>query len=223
LTLKYKLKNLLFGALEGFGPKPSFGGDNMVSSCILLFILVAILHKKRLDNAFYFCLLICQIAFLPVFGDVIEAVPGQSIEGHLNILVSEPPGHHITITLPSDIAEWRLIPDETNELTAVFNVKANKDGWQVAAKDNDPVTSGHMTELTGSDYGSLRLASPMRIKAACEVTLPNGGMIQTGSKTTGQGQNINVAFIQESTFADEPLPEGHVYRIVITFAGSYTM
>lgn len=184
---------------------------------------VAKLRKNNLANAFCSCLLICLIIFPPASCVVIEAVPGQSIEGQLDISVDELPGHHITITPPLDILGWQFQPDKTNELTGVFNVKANKDGWQVTARDDDPATFGHMTEWTGSGYGSTKLASPMRVKAANEVTLPEGGIIQTGSKTTGQGQNINVAFIQESTFADEPLSESHVYRIAITFTGSYTM
>ena len=191
---------------------------------MILFTRVAKLHKKRLANAFCLCLLICQIAFLSVSSDVIEAVPGESIEGQLDLVVDDPPGHHITVTLPSDIAKWQLMPDETNELTAVFNVKANKDGWQIAVNDNNnnPATSGHMVEWTGSNYGSIKLSKPTKVRAAYEVTLPEGGIIQTGSKTTGHGQNINVVFQQDVTFADDSLIEGHVYRIVLAFIGSYT-
>ncbi len=168
------------------------------------------------------CLLICLIAFPSAYGDVIEAAPGQSIEGQLDLVVSEPRGHYIIVVSPFAIPRWQLMPNVTNELTVAFKVYANKDGWQVSVKDNNPATSGHMTEWTGSGYGSLKLAKPMRVRAAKEVTLPEGGVIQTGSKTTGHGQNINVTFIQEGTFADEPLPGGRVYRIVVTFMGSYT-
>jgi hypothetical protein len=173
--------------------------------------------------AFWPYLLICLIVFPLASSDVIEVVPGQSIEGQLDLVVGEPPGHKIIITSPSNVFGWLLKPGETNELVGIFNVKANKDGWQIAVKDNNPATSGHMIEWTGSGYGSIKLASPMRVKAANEVALPEGGIIQTGSKTTGQGRNLSVAFIQDGTFADEPLPEGNVYRIVITFTGSYTM
>ncbi len=171
--------------------------------------------------AIFYCLLTCQIAFPLAFGDVIEAAPGQSIEGQLDLVVSEPPGHYIIITPPFAIPRWQLMPDATNELTAAFNVKANKDGWQVSVRDYNPVTSGHMTEWTWLGYRSLKLENPLRVKAANEVNLPEGGIIQTGSRTTGHGQNINVTFLQEGTFTDEPLPEGRVYRIVVTFTGSY--
>ena len=185
--------------------------------------MIAKLGEKRLSDVFWSCLLICLIAFPPVFGDVIEVVPGQSIEGQLDLSVDEPSGYHITVTPPLNISGWQLKPDEANEQTGVLNVKANKDGWQVTVNDDNPATSGHMTEWTGSGYGTLELTNPMRVKAAYEVALPEGGLIQTGDKTKGQGQDINVAFIQEGTFADEPLSEGHVYRMVITFTGSYTM
>lgn len=194
----------------------------MTSSYIFIPSNAAKLLNNYSAKAFWLCPLVCLIALSTALGNVIEAVPGQSIEGQLDLVVDKLPGHHITITPPSAISGWQFQPDATNELLAVFNVKANKDGWQVAVKDSDLATSGHMTEWTGSDYKSLKLSNPMRVKAAYEVALPEGGMIQTGSKTAGQGQDIVVTFLQDSTFEDEPLPEGHVYRIVITFIGSYT-
>ncbi len=167
------------------------------------------------------CSLICFIAFLPVTGDI-AAVPGQSLEGQLDLLVSAPQGAQISITPPLDISEWQIVPDETNQETGTLNIKANKDGWQVTAMDSDTVTSGHMTEWTGSAYSSYRLTNPMKVKAANEVPLPSEGVIQTGDKTKGNGQDIDVVFTQEGSFIDPALPAGHVYRIIVTFTGSYS-
>jgi hypothetical protein len=193
-------------------------------TCIPIPKKVTKLRRRHLAKVFWPCIVICSIAFAfpPATGDVIEAVPGQSIDGQLDLIVNELSGYHITITPPRDISEWQLRPDETNQITATFKIWANKDGWQLTAKDSDTTTSGHMTEWTGAGYSSLKLANPMRVKAASEVSLPDGGVIQTGDKSNNiQGQNIEITFLQNVTFADEILPEGHVYRIVITFTGSY--
>lgn len=195
-------------------------GMSCIFCCIFSLVSIRGLPRSRLAVLLP-CSLVCFIALLPVAGDIFS-VPGQSIEGQLNLLLSTPPGAQITITPPSGISGWQFDPDGINQVTGILNVKANRDGWQVTAKDSDPVTSGHMTEWTGSAYGSLKLTNPMKIKAAYEGTLPNVGVIQTGSKTGAHGQDINVIFTQEGSYIDDPLPEGRIYRIVITFIGSYS-
>lgn len=166
------------------------------------------------------CLSICFIFILPVFGDI-EAVPGQSLEGQLDLLVNAPAAAQITITPPANISGWYINPDVTNQVNGILNVQANQNRWQVTAKDSDSATSGFMTEWTGSAYGPLKLTNHMKVKAANEVILPNEGVIQTGSKTPGHGQDINVIFTQSGSYLDYSLPAGRVYRIVVTFTGSY--
>lgn len=180
-------------------------------------------RKNHLAKAFWPSMLTCLIAFQPVVGDIIEAVPGQSIGGQLDLSVNLPQGYQITITPPSNISEWQLNPDQVNEITGVLNVKANKDGWLVAVKDSNSITSGHMTEWNGLSYSSLKLTKPMMVKAASEVTLPDGGVIQTGNKIKNPSQDIDVTFLQEVTDEDDSLPAGHVYNIVVTFLASYVL
>lgn len=132
----------------------------------------------------------------------------------------------IKITAPDDIS-WELDPSITqpNTQTGTLHVKANKD-WQVTAKDADTTnTNGYMAEWDGSTYisGGKKLSNAMKVSAASEVTLPTGGVVQTGTRTGGLGQDVTVTFKQEVTWDDEALTtEGHVYRIVVTFTGSLT-
>lgn len=174
--------------------------------------------------AFWTFLLIHSIFFQPICGDTIDIAPGQSIEGHLFVSVDAPQGHKIEITTSFDqISNWTLDVDKANYVEGIVNVKSNKDGWMVLVKDVDTTTSGHMTEWTGSSYGTLKLAEPLKVRAAQEVSLPEGGLIQTGSKTPKAGQDVNVVLDQDVGYDDEPLSQGHVYRIVITIIGTYAI
>ena len=125
------------------------------------------------------------------------------------------------ITPPSNESSWQLTQGETGEPTSVLHIEATTGTWQIEASDTNPITSGHMTEWTGSSYGSQKLINATRIRAASEVSLPEGGVIQTGSKTKGQGEDVNVTFLQEGSFADAPVTPDHEYRIVITFVASH--
>jgi hypothetical protein len=194
----------------------------MTSNLISMTSMIMKWRKKHLAKAFWSSMLTCLIAFQPVLGGVIEAVPGQSIGVQLDLSVNAPQGYQITITPPSNISGWQLNPDQINEITGVLNVKANKDGWLVAVKDSNSITYGHMTDWDGLSYSTLKLANPMMVKAAREVTLPDGGVIQTGNKTKNPSQDIDVTFLQEVTDEDDSLPAGHAYNIVVTFLASYT-
>jgi len=174
--------------------------------------------------AFWIFLLIHSIFFQPAFGDTIEVAPGQSIEGQLFVSVNAPQSHKIEITTSFDqIDNWTMDVDKANCVEGIVNVKSNKDGWMILVKDVDTTTAGHMTDWTGSSYGALKLAKPLKVRASKEVALPEGGLIQTGSKTPKTGQDINVVLDQDVCYDDEPLSQGHVYRIVITIIGTYSI
>lgn len=191
-------------------------GINRISSLIQ----IAKMHRYHLALLLS-CSLICFMAFMPVIGDI-DVTPGQSLAGQLGLLVNLPSGAQITITPPQDISGWQINPVDINNMIGTLNVRANKNGWQVTAMDSDSITSGHMTDWTRSAYGSLKMSNPMKVKAANEVILPKGGVIQTGNKTSGHGQDINVIFIQQGSLMDAPLPVGHFYHIIVTFTGSYS-
>ena len=75
-----------------------------------------------------------------------------------------------------------------------------------------------MTEWTGTDYISRKLKAPLSVSAYREVTLPEGGTIQTGT-TIGE-HDIEVTLTQVVSQDDMPLEDSHVYRIVLSFEGS---
>ncbi|HWQ18645.1 MAG TPA: hypothetical protein VN455_02630, partial [Methanotrichaceae archaeon] len=85
----------------------------------------------------------------------------------------------------------------------------------VMASDIDPDTRGHFTEWNGTSYHSRILKYPLNVSASKEVTLPKGGIIHIGSDMIGD--EFNVAFRQRTSWDDETLQEGHMYRIIVTF------
>jgi hypothetical protein len=115
--------------------------------------------------------------------------------------------------------EWLLSPThEGPEVkTGYLVIKADRE-WQIQVIDKNPLTSGHMREWDGTNYGNRILSSPVRISAEREVTLPDGGIIQTGNKT--DYFKIPVNFKQEVGWLDEPLFGGtnDIYRIIVTFS-----
>lgn len=99
--------------------------------------------------------------------------------------------------------------------TGLLVVRANTN-WMLRAEDKNPETAGFMTEWDGQSYGTKKLFLPLKISSTNEVTLPAGGIIMTGSKTSGQDVNVN--FKQQ--VLDINLPKADNYRIEVTFTGS---
>ena len=95
-------------------------------------------------------------------------------------------------------------------------VAANTD-WEVTVEDADEVTVGHMTEWTGTTYASRKLKAPLSVSSNRIVTLPEGGIIQTGTVT--EEHDIEVTMTQMVSQDDLPLEDGHVYRIALSFEG----
>jgi hypothetical protein len=126
---------------------------------------------------------------------------------------------YVKVSSPASACIWELKPSAPGIYTkkAVLKVAANT-GWKVIVKDADEVTAGHMAEWTGTTYASLKLKAPLSVSADREVTLPEGGIIQTGT-TVGE-HNIEVTLSQEVAQEDLPLEDGHVYRIALSFEGS---
>jgi hypothetical protein len=92
--------------------------------------------------------------------------------------------------------------------------------WFVIAEDVDPATGGHFTEWNGTSYCSRRLLYPLNVSASREVTLPKGGIILNGTDTTASGNMFNVTFRQRTSWDDEPLQEGSMYRTIVTLRGT---
>lgn len=101
------------------------------------------------------------------------------------------------------------------EINDSIHVRA-RGPWSLIVEDVDPATRGHFTEWNGTSYYSRRLKYPLNASASREVTLPNGGIILNGSNTTASGNIFNVTFRQRTSWDDEPLQEGSVYRMIVT-------
>lgn len=126
---------------------------------------------------------------------------------------------YISISASKDICSWEIKPSGPGiyNKTGIIKLKANVD-WQLIAKNGDETTAGHMTDWTGTTYASNKLKTPLKISASREVTLSEGGPIQTGTIT--EGQDVVVTLTQVVSQDDLPLEDGHVYRIALCFEGS---
>lgn len=133
---------------------------------------------------------------------------------------------NIIITIPDSILDWVLEVGD-NSQAGTLNVKCNTD-WQVTISDDNPTTGGHMTEWDGAIYGSEYLDEALTVACAGESTdvdLETSGIIANGELSGQQGndgEDFDLAFNQTVEFDDPVLPDGSVYRIVITFTGSMT-
>ncbi|VVB65167.1 Uncharacterised protein [uncultured archaeon] len=125
----------------------------------------------------------------------------------------------VYVSAPADIHTWELKPSEPGIYTkkGVLKVAANT-GWKITVKDTDAVTSGHLTEWTGTDYTGRKLQAPLYVSASQDVSLPEGGTIETGTNI-GE-QEVEVTLKQEVSRDDLHLADGHVYLIVLDFEGS---
>lgn len=165
------------------------------------------------DKLGLFAYAFSSFLLLGVSSAILEAAPGQHI-GEEIVLKSDEPGLSLNLTTPNDISGWTFIPGSINKKICTLHIKADKD-WQLEARATESATSGYMTEWNGYEYTSRKLAHPMNISAASRVSLPMGGVIQTGTKTCGR--DIVVVLEQTVTKDDECLSDGHVYHMKITF------
>ena len=122
----------------------------------------------------------------------------------------------VQLDYANETATWAFTPTTEGNQTRLgtITVKANTD-WQLVVEDTNPETSGYMTKWDGQRYGSSKLAEPLVVSAEREVALPIGGIIQTGSRTSGQ--EVNIILIQRVLATDLPRHDNH--RITITLRG----
>ena len=154
------------------------------------------------------CILIGVIIYLVVaaaFGDDLST----TVKG-LNLDVMTISVKHNNL---SNIEDPRIPLLEINDLLQIRSIRP----WFVTVEDVDPATRGHFTEWNGTSYCSRKLKYPLNVSASSDVTLPDGGIIHTGTDTTASGDIFNVIFRQRTSWDDEPLQEGSVYRIMVTF------
>lgn len=127
----------------------------------------------------------------------------------------------ITVTAPNDITAWSLTtPTGPQPATQEGVLVVTTNGsWQATCHDAGATTTGHMTDWDGSSYNAgNKLANALKVAADTEVTLPDGGIIATG---TGD-RSVLVTFKQTVVWSDAPSPAEHSYRIVVTFTVTIT-
>ena len=168
--------------------------------------------RKTLGGSILFIVVFLSISAIPN-----ESSGSSSSAASTTIRATVLP--YVSVSAPADICIWEFKPSEPGIYTkkGFVNVAANTD-WKVTVKNADEVNDGHMTEWTGTGYASKKLQAPLKVSADREVTLPEGGTIQTGT-TVGE-HDIEVTLTQVVSQDDLPLEDGHVYRIALSFEGS---
>lgn len=164
-----------------------------------------------------------------------QAAPGHSVVGEITLGQGHGINNQVEISVPESISGGALIPGTVSELMGTLHVRAGG-GWQIKVSA-DKFTNGYMTEyapdssLGGSKAfikNGNKLKNSMKVKAIGygEVDLTNEGVLiskkDTSLKNVVKNFDIPITFEQLATWDDAPLPEGHVYSIVVTFTASST-
>lgn len=184
-------------------------------------------YKKALGISVFSLLAVLVAAGPALAGGV---APGESGGGLMPLGDGWEPSATITITAPTDISNFPLIPGQDN--TAQGTLKVNADApWSVSVSDEDVTTGGKMTNYTGGQYNTtVTLGAFMGVKATGDnssgstVTLPTGGVIarNTTGGTGGSDVEVPIIFNQTVSWTDKVSAPDCVYRIVVTFTGSTT-
>ena len=131
----------------------------------------------------------------------------------------------IEITAPADISGWNLQVGD-NCQSGTVHVRSNGK-YAVLVSDDDATTGGHMTQWNGVAYLAKSLVNPMRIGNNCSA--PSIGdlagpvtLVDDQACTDVAGRDHAVSFHQLIDWADDTLPAGQVYRIVVTFTALQT-
>ncbi len=173
---------------------------------------------KRLAGiiALMLCGVLSQSAMAFEPENTLSVVPGQAVVDEVFMKIHAPEDKIEVSLTPKEILDWLILPG-ANYQNISLHVKALGD-WQISVIDANLITSGYMAEWTGEAYTTKRLENPLKVKADNEVTLSEGGMIQSG---TG-AEDVLVTIEQTGSWDDEPLEDGGMYRIVLTFTASRT-
>jgi hypothetical protein len=164
----------------------------------------------------------------PCLADASRAAPGQSIGGSLTL--GGPSGPEISLEVPASVSDWILVPKERNERKIALNIRTRESWTLLVSSDR---ADGRMAEYdpAASEYvpagrslqGPLRISAPGTSShpASWEIELPHAGAIQQTAGIEKEGSStVTVTLQQPVSWEDEPLADGHVYRIDLTFSVS---
>lgn len=144
--------------------------------------------------------------------NVVMAAPGQAVPGYI---VLGDGLKAVSITFEGNTTNWQLDPMKSpviNQGTLVIKC----DGpWKVSVSSD---TGGYMAEHDNQSqyvHQGKKLITPMNITAQGGniVNLSKGGVLIEGSGD----KKIPIVFEQVVTWKDQPLPQNHRYKALISF------
>ena len=157
-----------------------------------------------------------------------SAAPGQPTGDSLTLGGSS--GPDISMEVPPSVSDWVLVPRERNERKMALSIRA-KDGWMLQVSSDR--ADGRMAQYdpASSEYvpGGRSLLQPLKIyapgtsahPAPWEIELPNAGVIQQMEEVQDDESSVVTVTLQQPvSWEDEPLEDGHVYRIDLIFSVS---
>lgn len=163
-----------------------------------------------------------SLSVLVCLAAALSAVPGEPVGGTLDLGGST--GPELTLEVPESVGDWVLVPSEVNERQVLLTVTARTD-WILAVSSS--AKEGKMAqfdpEMTEYPDEGRSLSRPMSVSSpgspghldSWRVVLPESGAIHQGDTTFGQ--RVVISLQQPVAWEDEPLPDGQVYRMDLTF------
>jgi hypothetical protein len=190
--------------------------------------------RSKVANSLALLLFIAAVS-IGLSQGIQQAAPGQPVVGEITLGQGHGNKNQVEISAPESISGGTLEPGIANEMMGTLHVQA-RGGWQIEVSA-DKITNGYMTEyvpdssLTGTKAfikGGNKLKNSMKVKASGygEVDLKDEDVLisqkDTSLKNEVKNFYIPITFEQLATWDDTPLPEGHVYSIVVTFTAFST-
>ena len=180
--------------------------------------------QKSEFGASIFVSLVLVMGALPatsVAGDLalrdsmIKVAPGQEIAGSIHLGIES---HEVSIAFQGDTTNWDLDPMKSPILKQATLFAKGDSAWQIYVSSD---TGGCMSEydnINGFIPNGRRLHTPLNISAdgGSTIDLSRGGVLIKGS---GE-MIIPITLEQHVAWNDEPLPQGHDYRVLINFVAS---
>ena len=176
-------------------------------------------HTSFLAAVAVFFLIIIINSALADSSAGLEGAPGEPAGG--SVLLGG--GYDVTVNINGDFSGWSLNPMErvsTKSGTMDIDVPGNGNKWAVTVSSDSP--TGQLTEYEDPQY----VPNPRKITESLHVRADGGNDVDLGERgllISGQGSTtspIKIFLEQQTSWYDQPLPAGCVYRMIITFTGS---
>jgi hypothetical protein len=139
-------------------------------------------------------------------------------------------GPDISMEVPQSVSDWVLVPRESNERMMALGIRA-RDGWMLQVSSDRADGRLAQYDPASSEYvpGGRSLLQPLKIyapgtlghPAPWKIELPHAGVIQEMEAVQdNESSAVTVTLQQPVSWEDEPLEDGHVYKIDLIFSVS---